>query len=245
MQKLIMLTLFIIVSATSHAEDFFEWTSNNIQILTGDGFELGSSRHTTLKLEHFGGWRYGENYAFLNFIQRDDIGLEVYGEWFPRLSLNKLSNKNLSFGIFKDFSIVGGFNAGSEPSDEPFKSYLLGGGIFFDIPHFEYLLIDVMAHKQDHVNSYGMQITPAWSVPFSLGSLNFKFRGYLDWVSANATGEADYILTQPQLLLDVGYLLGHKDNNFYAGIEYWYWHNKFGIKGVTEQSVQAMFMYEF
>ncbi|MEO1925264.1 MAG: hypothetical protein ABGY08_04630 [Gammaproteobacteria bacterium] len=45
-------------------------------------------------------------------------------------------------------------------------------------------------------------------------------------------------------LLDVGHLLGQK-NKFYAGIEYWYWHNKFGIKGVTEQSLQAMLLFDF
>ena len=244
MRKLIILTLFFFVSATIQAEDLFEWTSNNIQFLTGDGFKLGSSHHNTITLEHADGWRYGENFLFLDFIQRDDIGLEVYGEWYPRLSLNKLSNKNLSFGVFRDFSIVGGINAGSEPSDDPFLAYLLGGGISFDIPLIEFMQLDVMAHKQDDVNSIGIQITPAWSVPFSLGSLSFKFRGFLDWVSASATGGEDYILIQPQLLLDVGHLLGHKDK-FYAGIEYWYWHNKFGIKGVTEQSVQAMLMYVF
>jgi nucleoside-specific outer membrane channel protein Tsx len=120
----------------------------------------------------------------------------------------------------------------------------LGGGISLDIPHTEFIQLDVMALKQDDVNSIGIQITPAWSIPFSLGGLSFKFRGFLDWVSASATGGVDYILTQPQLLLDAGQLLGHKDR-LYVGIEYWYWHNKFGIKGITEQSAQAIIMYNF
>jgi nucleoside-specific outer membrane channel protein Tsx len=107
MHKLILLTFLLFVSATIQAEKLFEWTSNNIQFLTGDGFESGSSHRNTITLEHADGWRYGENYLFMDIIQRDDIGVEVYGEWYPRLSLNKLSNKNLSFGVFKDFSIVG------------------------------------------------------------------------------------------------------------------------------------------
>lgn len=244
MHKLIILTLLYFVPLTSHADNVFEWTSTNIQLLTGDGFELGSSRHNTVTIEHADGWRYGENYLFMDIIQRDDIGLEVYGEWYPRLSLNKISNKDLSFGLIKDFSIVGGINAGSEPSNDPFLSYLLGGGISLDIPHTEFIQLDVMAYKQEAVNNVGIQITPAWSIPFTLGGLDFKFRGFVDWVSAAATGGVDYILTQPQLLLDLGQLSGHKDK-LYLGIEYWYWHNKFGTEGVNEQSAQATIMYNF
>lgn len=229
---------------TSQSKELFEWTSNNIQFLSGSGFELGSSHHNTITLEHADGWKFGENFLFMDFTQRDDIGLEVYGEWYPRLSLKKLLNKDLSLGVFKDLSIVSGINAGSEPSSDPFIAYLLGAGISFDIPYAEFVQLDIMAFKSDDVNSTGMQITPVWSIPFSIGGLNFKFRGFLDWVSASATGGEDYILTQPQLLLDAGDLLGHK-NKVYAGIEYWYWHNKFGIKGVTEQSIQATLLYSF
>ncbi|MFT5396689.1 MAG: nucleoside-specific outer membrane channel protein Tsx [Gammaproteobacteria bacterium] len=239
-----MLVLLIFSSELIQAEGIFNWTSTNIQFLTGDGFELGSSNHNTITFEHADGWKYGENFLFVDFIQRDDVGLAVYGEFYPRLSLNKLTDNNMSFGLFKDFSIVGGINAGSEPSSDPFMAYLFGGGISFDIPHTEYIKLDIMAYKNDDVNSLGVQITPVWSVPFSIGGLDFKFRGFLDWLSAGATGGEDSILTQPQLLLDVGNLIGHK-NQFYAGIEYWYWHNKFGIKGVTEQSAQATLMYTF
>jgi nucleoside-specific outer membrane channel protein Tsx len=244
MHKLLILVFFYFVSLASHAENIFEWTSNNIQLLSGDGFELGSSRHNTVTVEHADGWRYGENYLFMDIIQSDDIGLEVYGEWYPRLSLNKIANKNLSFSVVKDFSIVGGINAGSEPANDPFVAFLLGGGISFDIPHTEFIQLDVMAYKQEGGDSIGIQITPAWSIPFSLGGLNFRFTGFVDWVSADATGGVDYILTQPQLLLDVGQLSGH-DKKLYVGIEYWYWHNKFGIKGVNEESLQAMLLYKF
>lgn len=244
MCRLIIFTLLYFVSAMSHAENIFEWTSTNIQLLSGDGFELGSSRHNTVTLEHADGWRYGENFLFIDVVQRNNIGLEVYGEWYPRLSLNKLSNNNYSMGVFKDFSIVAGINAGSEPSTDPFTAYLLGGGISFQIPHTEFIQLDVMAYKQDNVNSVGLQVTPAWSIPFTLGGLDFKFRGFLDWVSAAATGGVDYILTQPQLLFDAGQLSGQRDK-FFIGIEYWYWHNKFGIEGVTEESIQATLLYDF
>jgi len=244
MYRLIIFTLLYFLSVMSHAENIFDWTSTNIQLLSGEGFELGSSRHNTFTLEHANGWKYGENFLFIDVIQRSNIGLEVYGEWYPRLSLNKISNKNLSMGIFNDFSLVAGINSGSEPSTNPFTAYLLGGGISFQIPHTEFIQLDIMAYKQDDINSVGLQITPAWSIPFTLAGLDFKFRGFLDWVSDAATGGVDYILTQPQLLLDVGQLSGQSDK-LYVGIEYWYWRNKFGIKGVTEKSIQATLLYNF
>jgi nucleoside-specific outer membrane channel protein Tsx len=242
--KLYMFILFCLMSNIIQAEDIFDWTSNNVQFLTGDGFKLGSSNHNTVTFEHADGWMYGDNFLFIDFIQRDDVGLEVYGEFYPRLSLSKLTNNDISYGIVKDISIVAGINAGSEPSEDNFVAYLFGGGISFDIPHTEFIKLDIMAYKDDNVSSIGVQVSPVWNIPFSIGNLDFKFRGFLDWLSSDATGGDDSILTQPQLLLDVGKLVGNR-NKFYAGIEYWYWHNKFGINGITEQSAQATLMYTF
>ncbi len=242
--RIIIFAFLVLLSFEGQSDDLFEWSSNNILFLSGSGFELGSSHHNTITLEHADGWKYGENFLFLDFIQRDDIGLEIYGEWYPRLSFNKISSKDLLLNFIKDLSVVGGVNAGSEPSDDPFLAFTFGGGISFDIPHTDFVQLDVMAYKSDEVNSVGIQITPSWDIPFSIGSLNFKFRGFLDWISADATGGEDFILAQPQLLLDVGHLLRHK-NKLYVGIEYWFWHNKFGIDGVTEQSTQLTLLYSF
>ena len=52
-------------------------------------------------------------------------------------------------------------------------------------------------------------------------------------------------LTQPRLLLDVGDLVWNKQGQFFAGIEYQYWHNKFGIDGVTESTPQAQIKWVF
>ncbi len=244
MNKVIPFVFLLLFSLEGKSGDLFEWSSNNIQFLSGSGFELGSSHHNTITLEHSNGWKYGENFLFIDLIQRDDTGLEVYGEWYPRLSFSKISGNELSLKLVKDFSVVGGVNAGSEPSSDPFLAFTLGAGVSLDIPYTDFVQLDVMAYKTDGVSSIGMQITPSWSIPFSIGHLNFKFRGFLDWISADATGGEDYILTQPQLLLDIGQLLGHQ-NELYAGIEYWYWHNKFGIDGITEQSTQIILSYSF
>jgi len=228
----------------SHASDLFDWTSTNIQVLTGGTYEFGPERRNSITIEHANGWAYGDNFAFIDIINRHDIGTELYGEFYPRLSWSKITGKKPAISMFKDFSLVAGINLANQPKRDPFKAYLLGGGIQFNVPKMDFFQIDVFAFRSEETHSTGIQISPVWSVPFQIGSLHFKFKGFADWQSAKASGGASYLLAQPQLLLDVGQLAGHADH-VYAGIEYAYWHNKFGVKGVTEKVTQAMLMITF
>ena len=244
MFKTIVFVILLSVVTYTHAEGLFEWTSNNIQLLHGDGFKLSSNKHTTITVEHANGWRYGDNFMFIDLVQRDDVGLEVYGEWYPRLSLGRLFNKDLSFSIFRDFFIVGGINASTEPDGDSFKAYLLGLGTSFKLQRDGVINLNIMVQKHDQVNSTGIQITPSWSIPFELGNMKFKFEGFLDWASSGSSGGKPFILAQPQLLLDVGHLVGHS-GTIYAGIEYYYWRNKFGIDGIHDKALQGMIKITF
>ena len=241
--KLILL-LCLLFTSPSWATSLFQWSYSEVQLLTGDGFELGTSHRSTFTFDHTNGWRYGGNYLFVDVYQRDDVDVEVYGEWYPHLSLNKLTQRDISFAIFKDFYLLGGINAGTEPSEEPFKAYFLGAGTSLDLPWAEYVTIDFTARKPDHLSTTGLQVTSAWSFPFSVGGLKFKFRGFADYVTPGGSGGVSYLLTQPQIILDVGEFLDHP-GKFYAGVEFWYWHNKFGIDGVSEEALQAQIIYAF
>ncbi|NOQ81080.1 MAG: hypothetical protein GQ548_00970 [Methylophaga sp.] len=242
--RFILLTMLFSVPYIVNAEPFFNWTSNNIQVLHGNHFKLGDKSRTLLTFEHADGWRYGENFFFVELIDREDTSTEVYGEFYPRLSWSKITGQTPSLPLFKDFSLVAGINAGNLPKADPYKAYLFGAGISFNIPHMDFLTVDIQAFKAENVHTTGVQITPVWSMPFDIGSLHFLFKGYAEWQSDKATGGSSSLLTQPQLLLDVGQLFG-QNNKIYAGIEYHYWHNKFGIKGLTEKVPQAMMMINF
>ena len=52
------------------------------------------------------------------------------------------------------------------------------------------------------------------------------------------------MLTQPQLLFDVGALQGQRDK-LMLGVEWWYWKNKYGIEGQDESAPQAEVIYYF
>lgn len=45
--------------------------------------------------------------------------------------------------------------------------------------------------------------------------------------------------------MDVGHASGFAENTLWAGIEWQYWHNKFGVDGVTESVPQLQMKYVF
>lgn len=237
-----LLPLFCLLSLSSQSADAFEWTSSDIQVLHGNDFKLGDKERTTVTVEHSNGWQYGSNFFFVDIIDRNDIGIELYAEVYTYLSLNKLSGQDWSIGPIKDVSLMAGLNISNKPEHDNFKAYLLGLNFEFSAPLFDYLQVSVSAYKDDSVsNKYGTQITPVWSLPFELANLKFKFRGFTDFNIGNTNASGRFsILSQPQLLLDVGDLVGLPSDKVYVGTEYYHWHNKYGIKGIDEHAVQAM-----
>jgi len=220
----------------------FDWTSSNVQLLYGSDFEFGDPDRTTVTVEHANGWKYGQNFFFIDVITHNDIGVEVYAEAYSYLSFNKITGTDLSLGPIKDISLFAGINISNKPENDHFKAYLAGLSLDLNNKYFDYLQLDIAAFKSDDVsNKYGLQFTPVWSYPFSIGPANFKFRGFADFRSANTNNSGNFhILAQPQMLLDIGDLAGQKKEIVYIGTEYTYWHNKFGVKDVEESVVQAM-----
>lgn len=243
--RLLCLFLLSFSPIYASAQPLFDWSSNNIQLLHGNHFNSTDNTRTITTIQHADGWKYGENFFFIDIDNRAEADhYAIYGEFYPRLSWSKITGKTPSFSLFKDFSLVAGLNAGNQPERDPFRAYLLGAGIKFNMPGFDFFVIDVMAFKSENVNTTGVQISPAWNSRFPIGSLNFEFKGFLDWQSADVTGGVSNVLAQPQLLLDVGDIFGYS-KTFYAGIEYQYWHNKFGVKHLNENFPQAMILLNY
>lgn len=231
--------LLSLVSQTSYA---FDWMSSNVQFLYGSDFELGDPDRTTTTVEHAHGWKYGQNFFFVDIINRSDIGTEVYAEVYSYFSFNKITGANFSLGPIKDISLFAGLNISNKPENDNFKAYLAGLSFDLSNSYFDYLQLDIAAFKSDDVSGkYGIQLTPVWSYPFQIGPAKFKFRGFADIRTANTNNSGNFnVLAQPQVLIDIGDLAGIKTDAIYIGTEYHYWYNKFGIKGVEESVVQAM-----
>lgn len=229
----------LIISQNSFA---FDWTSNNVQLMYGSDFEFGDRDRTTLTVEHANGWAYGQNFFFVDVIDRSDIGIEVYAEVYSFLSFNKITGMGFSLGPIKDISLFAGLNISNKSENDNFKAYVAGISLDLHNQFFDYLQLDIAAYKADDVtHKYGLQFTPVWSYPFQIGPAKFKFRGFTDFRTANTNNSGNFnILAQPQVLLDIGDLTGIKTDTLYIGTEYSYWYNKFGVKGIEESVVQAM-----
>lgn len=231
-----------ITSATA-----IDWTSQNIQFLYGSDFELGDASRSTITVEHADGWKYGTNFFFVDTAFLDDIGVQIYAEVYSYLSLKKISQFQGSLGLIKDISLVAGLNISNEPEADNFKAWL--GGISFDLnnQYVDYLQLDITAYKNDNISGkYGLQVTPVWSVPFKLADIRFKFRGFTDFRFGATNSQENFtILAQPQFLFDAGDLAGWRQDKVYLGVEYSYWHHKFGLVNINESVVQCMIIAFF
>ncbi len=242
MKRLIQLSLVFMITLTSLTTYAFDWTSSNIQLLYGSDFEFGDRDRTTVTVEHANGWKYGQNFFFVDIMDRNDIGVEVYAEVYSYLSFNKITGAEFSLGPIKDISFLMGLNISNKPEHDHFKAYLAGLSFDLSNKYFDYLQLDIAAYKSDNIrHKYGIQFTPVWSYPFQIGPAKFKFRGFTDFRTGNTNNSGNFhILAQPQFLFDVGDIAGIKSDTVYIGTEYSYWHRKFGVTDVDESVVQAM-----
>jgi len=236
--KYLVFVLTMLLSLTASAGDM--WSATDVQLLHGHGYKFGSSSRSTMTIEHAQGKDGDDVYMFVDLTDRADVGSEAYGEIYGQKSLWQPEH-----GLISNVSLSLGLNAGSEPEKDPFAAYLAGMSFDFRLPGFDFFQFDIHAYKDDSVHTTGWQFTPVWEMPFRLGGLNFRFRGFSDVLTPNTNSSHNWsILAQPQLLLDIGQLAG-KEKHVYAGVEYQYWHNKFGVSGVNEHLPNLMLMYAF
>lgn len=246
----------------------FEWSATEVQLLHSSRFREPFNPDPVSKnivtIQHADGYSLGRNFMFVDILKSGDqernlsgnpeAPTEIYGEAYTTLSLAKLSGKSFAVGPVKDLGLTAGINLGNKNSQlhpKP-RVYLAGVTIDFAVPR-GFFNVDVLAY-QDHSCSAGIsscpdyrstyQITPAWSLPFSLGGIDAEFTGFVDFIGSRGAGTVRQTLAQPQLRFDVGKPFGQK-GSVYAGVEYQYWTNKFGIDGVNERHPQLLLLVKF
>lgn len=214
-----------------------DWNSTNVWLLQGNDFELGERERTIMRLEHADGWKYGDNYFFVDFTQ-SETNTTAYGEFEPRLSLGKISGRDLSYGPVKDVLLTGSYNVG-----EDFRAYLYGAAVDLNLPGFAWFKFAAYGRDDDNLPGQGWQITPAWLYPFNAGKLKFSFQGLIDYIGPEGPSVRNLVVV-PRLWLDVGALWG-APGHLEVGVEYFYWKNKFGVKGVDEKVIEPAIKWTF
>lgn len=215
-----------------------QWSSTNIQYLYGTSHELGDDTRGIVTLEHVNGWKYGDNFFFVDITNPDQEGEETdtsfYGEISPRLSFGKIFGKDLSAGIVKDVLFTSTAELGNG-----FRNYLYGVAVDLDLPKFPVFQVNWYVRNEiDAPTDLGQQITLVWLMPFKTGSLDWSFEGFADYAYGLEPSE-DNLIAGPRLLVDAGKAWG-SPGVLQVGIEHQIWRNKFGIDGVDEDVTQLM-----
>jgi len=213
----------MLVAAVAAAPARAEFGTTNFQLLQGYsfddnllGYDTPTGNMTTVTVNHFSTWAYGDNFAFVDMQRgnfKDGKGATLYGEWHPRLFLDRLGLP--TGGILKHWGLAGELNQG-----RGFYAYMAGVGADLKLPGFAVAGLNVY-YRYDNFAYHTWQVSPFWIVPFGVGPARLTFGGFVD-VTTNRDKELD-VMAQPQLLVDVGAFAG-APGKLRAGVE-WYLHS--------------------
>ncbi|WP_217476923.1 outer membrane protein OmpK [Stutzerimonas stutzeri] len=235
----------ITLAGETLADNALLWQDNSISYLYGKNFSVDAGDiQQTLTFEHASGWAWGDVFLFVDNKWYNglngDAGHTYYGEFAPRLSLGKVSGRDLSLGPIKDVLIAAQYERGeSSDAGQANQAYLLGPGFDLAIPGFDRVALNIYYRKPDGIRgkaSGQWQVTPVWAMTFPVGTSEILFDGYFDWAvnDVGKKGTPNYVSRNfqfnPQLKYDVGRAMHLAPRTFYVGIEYLYWSNKYGIR---------------
>lgn len=188
--------------------------------------------------------RWWSSYVFVDVLrswsEADANAKEVYGEWYPSLSLRKVSGREFSTGLLRDVSLTVGLNTGVRSTGPSPFAVLPGATFALNVPGFTFVSVGAFAYidrgrfqgQPSDCQATTYQITPSWSLPLSVGAARLKLDGFVDFIGKHANCEA-MVLTEPRLTLDIS-TLWDKPGHVYVGVDWLYWHNKYGIKGLKD-----------
>ena len=232
-----------------------DWSTTELQFQYGkldNAFTDGSQDTAILTLQHASGWKYGDNFFFVDLSdQRDDGNYDAYAEIYLNFSLGKITGKDLALGPVRDFGIIGGLNWAADANA---RVWLPGVRLAWNLPGFAFANTDFMAYLTDNTGGEGAapKEDDSWMVDFNfatrqlaLWKSKWNLEGHVEYVAErdNEFGETKaWVLAQPQLRLDLRDLMGIGANTLFAGIEYQYWLNKLG-SSTDESAVQALLVW--
>ncbi|GAO04469.1 ion channel protein Tsx [Anaeromyxobacter sp. PSR-1] len=257
LRNLLRASFLLALVAAAPAARAGGFSTTNVQLLQGWNFDkaidtsfagkLKDGTKTTLTLNHFSTWEYGDNFAFFDlsrgrFETDDSQWTDAYVEWHPRLFVNQLlGQKDPLFGVIRNWGFAGEVNQGAG-----FYAYMGGLGLDFAVPAGWVLGLNAY-YRYDNFNRHGWQVSPFWTVPFSLGKVPFLFTGFIDVNGLKDeggfyTGSDDgvEIWSQPQLLVDALAPFGGKAGKLYVGVEWWLHYYSLGSFEETSSAPQAM-----
>ncbi|MCH1930226.1 ion channel protein Tsx [Shewanella sp. A25] len=246
------LCLALMLTPQAFAGDLVQWWDFSATTLYGEDYDLDPGTQATVTLETAGAWKYGDWFAFQDFIyfKGNHTGKDstAYGELSPRFSASKILGEKIAFGPVTDVSLALTYEKG----EGPIKSFLYGVGVDVAVPYFTYLNFNTYRRNGTSYGTEtdGWQFTPVYRIDIPVGNANIVFDGFIDWVFAtdkNQDGYKENFHFNPQIKYDLGKTLfgDHQANKLLVGIEYDLWTNKYGVKGVDQDTYSVIAQYHF
>src|SRR5688572_18546873 len=167
------------------------FSSSNVPIMYGwTAREPGISEDVPKNIFTFenssaGGW--WSSYLFVDILrswsEADANANEVYGEWYPSLSLRRISGRKPSTGFLRDVSATFGLNAGVRSTGPSPFVMLPGVTLDLNLPGFTFFSVGAFAYvdrgrfegQPTGCQGTTYQITPSWSLPFAIGAAKLRF----------------------------------------------------------------------
>ena len=244
MKRLVAVAMVTLISTQVQA---FDWGSTDLQYLKGTGYinpfvpegsKLRKFDQDIITLEHADGWKYGDNFFFIDSSQATQSGSgkpNLYFEYAPRISSKKTLGMNFG-GLIDDVLLSTAYNAANGN-----PVYLYGFAIDLHLPYFKFFQSNFYVRDDRNLVGSGYQVTLAWNTPFKAG-IDWDAGGFIDYAGAEgdkAHGKSEAnLLTQPYVLAKVTPEIG-------IGMEYQYWSNKLGIKKANESLPQILVKMQF
>jgi nucleoside-specific outer membrane channel protein Tsx len=256
--KFSVLLLLLAVALPVHAE-IFEWSTTELQLQYGR-YEVPFTGETTREngfvytFQHADGWKYGDNFMFVDYSDYDDTGTDLYGEFYANFSLGKITGKEIGFWRVKDIGIIAGINYGREAE---LLKYLPGFRLSWDLPGFAFLNSDFTLYIDDNGgppdgipkedNSYMVDIN--WAAPFTIGKQRFSIEGHVEYIGRRDNEFGDkvswHVLGQPQFRWDLGNAWFGEQDKLFVGIEWQFWLNKNDDPDTDESAPQLLAVWRF
>ena len=241
----------------TEAQDSKGFSTSNVQVQYGATFHEPNISNNVPKnvftFENTAAGTWWSSYLFVDVLRSwsdaDANAKEVYGEWYPSMSLRKVAGKKPLDGIIRDLSLTVGLNTGTRSTGpSPFvvlpgvtTDLNVRGFTFISVGTFAYIDRGQFQGQPTGCRGTTYQVTPSWSLPFSVGNAQLRLDGFADFIGKHADCEFQ-VLSQPQLKVDLS-RLWDKPGRLYVGVEWDYWHNKYGISGLRDSVFLPMLVW--
>jgi len=209
-----------------------------------------------LNLNHVSGYKYGTNFFNVDMLLSDDKdpagagsgngAQEVYVVYRNTVDLEKLTGSPYKFGLVKGVGVTGGFDFNTK-TDAGYNSkkrmLVVGPTLMLDVPGFLNVSLLALFESNAPYNTFSKVSTPrytydahamlsaSWGIP--LGKTGLSFEGFANFIESKGKNEAGVATAAEtnvdmQVMYDVSPLIGAAPKSLKVGLEYQYWHNKFG-----------------